>query len=85
MFWKKSNDSNKNPLNSDEYERLVKRLVDVNSDISLCKVNIRLLETNMENLRGKFNVKIGRKELEEKKPDDKPVETIINNEFVAFG
>jgi hypothetical protein len=80
--------ANKNSINSDEYERLVKRIIDVDARMRLRDAEYKLLETDVANLRGKFNQKLkGIKETDAKDEmqQKKETETINNSEYVPFG
>lgn len=46
-------------LNSDEYERLTKKLIEVNSDLQEIKKEFESLRTNQNSLRGLINRRIG--------------------------
>jgi len=46
------------PLNSSEYESLLKRLLEVKHDISSLRAEFEALNTNYNDLRGKFNRKL---------------------------
>lgn len=83
-FW--SNDSSKKSMDSQEYDRLVKRISDGDAKIRILETDIQMLRTDIANLRGKFNAKLkGIKEqelLEEKKVE---IENNINDQFIPFG
>jgi len=92
MFWKKKNEANNtsaNAVNSNEYEKLSKRIAELDAEVRICKTSCQMLETDVANLRGKFNQRLkGLAPIEEKKeekPEEKKIETINNSELVAFG
>lgn len=71
MFWKKNVDPSKKPLNSDEYEHVLKRILEINTRIGVCESKIEILKTEMDNLRGNFNRKLkGIKEEEQKETQE---------------
>jgi len=45
-------------VNSYEYEALSKRLSETNTDVATLKGNVKVLETDLANLRGKFNQRL---------------------------
>jgi flagellar biosynthesis chaperone FliJ len=51
MFWNKK-------INSDEYEKLAKKITEMSEEISTVSNNLKILETNYNDLRGKFNRKL---------------------------
>jgi len=89
MFWnKKKDDPNKNTTNSEEYERLSKRITDLAAEVALHKTKVELIETDVANLRGKFNRKLSGLQKEEEKVEPKEeekTESIINGGYIAFG
>ena len=84
MFWRKNENTSKNPINSDEYERLAKRISDLDSSMRTFKTNIEMFETDLANLRGKFNQRLKGLAPEEK-PQEIKTETINKDEFVGIG
>jgi len=79
------NDSSKNHINSHEYEILFKRISELSSDIQACKTNFNILETDISNLRGKFNQRLKGLIAEEPEKKKEESETINNGDLVAFG
>ena len=57
-LFKKNENQTKNPMGSDEYERLFKRIIDVAGEIGILKANLELTKTDLANLRGKFNQRL---------------------------
>ena len=59
-MWKIFNNANKNkePVNSDEYERLLKRAAEIVADLSAVKASLENTRTDLSSLRGKFNQRL---------------------------
>lgn len=71
-FWKNKNDNtSKNVVSSAEYERLVRKLIDANAEIEVLKASLKVLQTDVDNLRGNFNRKLKGIEKEEKETETK--------------
>lgn len=51
-FWRNKS------LNSDEYEKLTKKIIEFDSKIEKAIVDLKILQTNYDNLRGNFNRKL---------------------------
>lgn len=81
----KANNSNANAVNSSEYERLSIRIADISSEVKSVKADHELLKTDIANLRGKFNQRLKGLKEEETKDEEKKIETIIKDEYIAFG
>lgn len=58
-------------LNSEEYEKLFKKMVEVEGDVNSLQSKFKALETNYDNLRGQFNRKLSGIRKEEAKIEDK--------------
>jgi len=58
-FWKKKE------LNSDEYEKICKKIIDLTLQIEVTSTKLGILQTEFENQRANFNAK-----LRGKKPED---------------
>lgn len=84
MFWSRSNDTRKTPLNSNEYESCVRKFVEISARLDTFETKVKFLQTDVDNLRGNFSRKLKGIKLEEEK-DQKPTETVIKDEYVAFG
>ena len=84
-MWFKKDDTNKNYVNSDEYERLAKRITELASEVGICKAASKLLQTDVDNLRGKFNRKLKGLEQEEKVEPKEETEKYINGDFIGIG
>jgi hypothetical protein len=82
-FWrhKKYDNTDKNAVNSAEYERIVRKLIDANAEIETLKASIKLLQTDVDNLRGNFNRKLKGIEQTEK-IDTKDINT---SELISIG
>jgi predicted nucleic acid-binding Zn-ribbon protein len=81
MAWFR-HDTDKNIVNSKEYEKLFVRIVELDSKIETLSTKFKLLETDVSNLRGNFNQRLKAiKEREELIQN----ETLIKDEFVSFG
>lgn len=83
MFWK--HDTSKNVINSTEYEDCLRRIIKINSETEILKANLEAYKLQLDNLRGNFSRKLKGMKEEEEKPEEKKIETINNQEFVAFG
>lgn len=58
MFKFLSNDKNKNVVNSDEYERISKRISELSARQEILDNKIEMLKTDVSNLRGRFNQRL---------------------------
>jgi len=76
MFWKKTQ------INSDEYEKLHKKITELVGLIDELKINVTMLQTDCSNLRGQFNRKLQGIKKEEKDLDDSDMEKGINNPVI---
>lgn len=54
LFFKKS------VVNSEEYEKLTKKLIDISSKLDMLDARVKALITDMDNLRGQFNKKLSK-------------------------
>jgi len=75
-FW------NKKQINSDEYEKLTKKIIELNSDVSDLTAKIRILTSDNSNLRGLFNRKLTGLKKEEI-PEETTEEKDINNSILV--
>ena len=84
MFkWNRSNTStNQTVINSEEYDKCLRRMSELDTGIKTVKSEIELLRTDLANLRGKFNAKLTRIKEEEAKEETKDIYT--TNE-IPFG
>jgi len=87
MFWKKKDDGiRKEHINTDEYERLSKRILDNAAEIKTCLSELNLLKTDLANLRGNFNRKLaGIVKEETAKEVPKETESFNNSNEFYFG
>lgn len=53
-MWFRHNES----INSSEYEKLSKRIIELLAEIETLRTKFKVLETNYDNLRGQFNRKL---------------------------
>lgn len=87
MFWKSKDDNiRKEHLNSDEYERLLKRLLDIVTEVKSNQAQLELLKSDLANLRGNFNRKLAGI-VKEEQAKEKPAETesFNNSNELYFG
>lgn len=79
-FWK--NNNNNKVINSEEYEKLFKRITELNNKVEEIIGKIAIINTNYDNLRGNFNRKLsGTKEKEEIK--EETAKDIKQNVFLS--
>jgi len=82
-FFRKNENSGTKIANSDEYERLSKKLIDLSAAVAALAGKYEILETNLANLRGKFNQRLrGREDQSTDQPtgdEIKVSEEFINN------
>lgn len=70
LFFKKRNENtSQNLTNSDEYGKVLRRFAEISTDVELCKTQIKVLQTDVDNLRGKFNRKLKGLEKEEEEKE----------------
>jgi predicted nucleic acid-binding Zn-ribbon protein len=75
-FWKKNlNDEKIRFLNSDEYERISKRITELDSNFTSLKNKFEILQTSLDNLRGNFNRKLSGIKKEEEQEESKDINT----------
>jgi hypothetical protein len=78
----RTNNTSSNVINSDEYDRVLKRISELDANFKLLKVDVDVLRTDVSNLRGKFNQRLkGLKEEEQKQE----IESFNNSGEVPFG
>ena len=87
MFWKKNetDSGNKKYINSDEYEKLIRRISEEAARISHLENDFKILSTNVDNLRGNFNRKLSGIAKNEEQAKTQETETFINSNEVPFG
>lgn len=66
-FWKKQ------PVNSDEYEKLSKKITDLSSEVEELTAKIRIITSDVSNLRGQFNRKLTGLKKEEVSEEEKDI------------
>jgi len=76
MFWAK------NKLNSDEYEKLSKKIVDLYTIIEELSSKIRIVQSDNANLRGQFNRKLLGMKKEDAVEEQKTETESINNQVI---
>jgi hypothetical protein len=82
LFWKRQNENaSKDINNSDVYGAILRRFAELATDIELCKTQIKVLQTDVDNLRGNFNRKLKGLE-QETKTETKDINT---SEFIGIG
>jgi len=84
MFWKKEKTNNpvQNTLHSDEFERLSKRIIDINTELELLKAKNVNLIAGVEDLRRKFSSRI-KAIIEAEKQE--PTQSLNTSEEIPFG
>jgi molecular chaperone GrpE (heat shock protein) len=67
--------SKNHSINSDEYEKITKRIIEIHGDYTQLKAEINSLRTDLENLRGIFNRKLSgiRKQESQDLNEDNPI------------
>lgn len=75
-FWRNKS------LNSDEYEKLQKKIIDLDAKIEKANVDLRILQTDYNNLRGNFNRKLSGLKKEEADQEQKEETKDINNPVI---
>jgi len=86
MFWKKSDDTGKKDINSSEYETCLKRILEGNTRIESLIAKVNALETDVANLRGKFNARLTKIKTEEQKEQEEQQTQQINTDgTIPFG
>lgn len=80
MFFSKKKEET--PLNSKEYEYLLLKIAELRSEVGDLKTNYRIIETNMDDLRGKFNRKLYQMAPKEEENKDKMPQSL--NSFNPF-
>ena len=84
-FRKNNDNSNKNFIHSEEYEKIVKRIIEVYSKNEILENKFKLLETDVANLHGNFNNRLKAIKEREKPEEEKATETFNKDDYVPFG
>jgi chromosome segregation ATPase len=85
LFWKNDRRNNREAhINSIEYDFCLKRISELNSSIEAFKSKISLIESDVANLRGKFNQRLKGLKEEEIKVEEK-AKDIYTSDELAFG
>jgi len=78
MFWKNTK------INSDEYEKLTKRIVDLYAIIEELSSKIRVVQSDNANLRGQFNRKLLGLKKEEAQEENTETQSINNQVILPY-
>lgn len=68
----------KSKLNSDEYEAITKKFTDLRASYEELQQKVKLMQTDIDNLRGRFNQKLSRIKKEDFDETETKEETINN-------
>lgn len=79
MFWKK-----KSELNSAEYEKIWKQVIELNARVDDLANKQKIQETNYENLRGNFNRKLSGIKKAEMSEEEEETKSINNPVILPF-
>jgi len=86
MWFQKKDDTDKKIINSDEYEKCLSRIAELDAKYRVLQSTIDFLEGNVRLLRGKLTKAIKGGDLEvEKKPEENKTENSLNSNEVPFG
>lgn len=87
-IFRKNENSGTKIANSDEYERLSKKLIDLSAAVAALAGKYEILETNVANLRGKLNQRLRGREDQSTDPEKdqstasaNPSEGYLSNEL----
>lgn len=70
------------PLNSDEYDKVLMKISEIRGELYHLKTQLLVLETNYNDLRGKFNRKLSI--LSNDKEEEEKKDKFIGNNFLKF-
>lgn len=70
---------NKNKLGSDEYEAITKKIIDLRASYEELQQRIKLIQTDIDNLRGRFNQRLSRIKKDDIDMDETTETKSINN------
>lgn len=68
----------KTKLYSDEYEAITKKFTDLRASYEELQQKVKLMQTDIDNLRGRFNQKLSRIKKEDMQEEETDTETINN-------
>jgi hypothetical protein len=78
---KKNDNTSQNDVDTDGYARIFRRLTEISSDVEQCRAQVKILQTDVDNLRGNFNRKLkGIEQTEKQEAKD-----INTSEFIPIG
>jgi len=80
-FWRRNENK---VLHSEEYEKLSKRFIETASIVEELQNKFKILETNYNDLRGKFNRKLSGIKKEELEEDKEETQTINNPVILPY-
>lgn len=63
----------KKSLNSDEYDKVLRKLSELNSELEIHKAKLSVIRTDLENLRGRFNQRLAKIGADENKEPPKEI------------
>lgn len=77
MFWR---NNNKKSLSSEEFEKLLRRIIDLDGKIASLEITYKKIEADCNNLRGNFNRRLkGIKRDEELEEETEETQNLNNN------
>lgn len=85
---RETNNSNSKAINSDEYERCLKRIAELDTEIGVLETKTDAITSSLANLRGIINRKLGGAKIIDEdgnEKEEKKTATVIKDEYVAFG
>jgi len=82
MFWNKKKEDgkvqDKKIMHSDEYEFVLKRLSEITSEISAIKADVKLLGTDLSDLRGKIDSRLRKIRERDKQTESEDITQDLN-------
>lgn len=88
IFSRKSNEginNNQNIIRSHEFEICLNRITELNSRIAILETDLKVTQTNLDNLRGRFNQRLSKLDIEERREEKAKSENINNDTYIPFG
>lgn len=58
VFWKNDKNQREKNINSEEYDKVLKRISEINSRVEALDSKLENIKTSLSNLRGKFNQRL---------------------------